>query len=313
MDTNNPDLQSGLDSVFECLHLDWTKYGTKCYILQFDILQAFQKFNPDIVFMHLQSGDVIEIPTVVEMAKTAIVFSWTGDVRYPLPQHYLDMGKHIHSTLFTNVDDVDTCRANGVSADFLQVGFDSKRFNPLGAINPNQPEIVFLGSNYPSNHFPLTNLRYEMVARLQGEFGNRFGFYGGGWDGAENGNITDYNEEGKLYRSCKIAINLSHFAYKRYSSDRMFRILGSGAFCLTHHFPEIETDFKVGEELVVWDDLNDLVNKIHYYLANDRERARIALNGCFNARTKFTWHHFAQNLQEIANKVTTEKYEYERR
>lgn len=310
MGTNNPDLQKSLDGVFECVHFDWLPYGEKSYRLQQDLLEKYDIFKPDIVFMHIQSGDAVYIPTATKMAESSVVVSWTGDVRHPLPQHYLDMGRHIHSTLFTNMDDVHFCRANGVNADFLQVGFDSTYFNPLGAVSPTYPEIIFMGSNYPANTFPLTELRMHTVLHLKSTFGNNFGLYGGGWNGLEGGNITSYEEEGKAYRSCKIAINLSHFAYKRYSSDRMFRILGSGAFCLTHHFPDIEVDFKVGEEVVVWDNIFDLSDKIKYYLANDAERNRIALNGCFNARTNFTWNHFANNLNDLTEKIKNNKNIY---
>lgn len=328
MGQHNPDLQKGLDSVFDCFHFDWTSYGewkhstsnlshiphlphlantvsssTKKYNIQGELLSAFNNFNPNIVFMHIQSGDVVDIETVKIMAQRSIVINFTGDVRHPLPSHYLEIGKHIHSTLFTNTTDVDICLSNGINADYLQVGFDSEHFNPLGNTDSKYPEIIFLGSNYGTTPFPLTQLRCDMVMRLKSEFGSRFGVYGGGWSGLENGNITSYEEEGKAYRSCKIAINLSHFAYKRYSSDRMYRILGSGAFCLSHNYPEIELDFKNGEDLVVWNDIEDLVLKIKKYLSKDNERGRIALNGCFKARTQFTWHHFAENLKLITDKI----------
>jgi len=303
MGQHNPDLKKGLDSVFDCHHFDWYPYANNSGVLQMDVLKKFNEFNPDIVFMHIQSGDIITIETAKVMAQKSIVLNWTGDVRYPLPNHYIEIGKHIHSTLFTNMNDVDVCLANGVNADYLQVGFDSIHFNPLGDIDSKYPEIIFLGSNYGDNKFPLTQYRYDMVTRLKKEFGGRFGVYGNGWAGTESGNITSYEEEGKAYRSCKIAINLSHFAYKRYSSDRMYRILGSGAFCLTHRYPEIELDFIDGQDLVAWNDIDDLVKNIRKYLIKDNERGRIALNGCFKARTQFTWHHFAENLKLITDKI----------
>jgi glycosyltransferase involved in cell wall biosynthesis len=302
MGTYNPDLQKGLDSVFNCVHLDWLPFGENSPMLQHEILLKVQSFNPDIVFMHTQSGNAVTLETLREIKNTssALIYNWSGDVRHPLPQHYINTGREIDLTLFTNVDDVETCLANGVKADFLQVGYDSNHFNIFGSVdNSKYPEIVFLGSNYTTNPFPLTNLRYEVVNRLKQEFGSRFGVYGGNWGGIESGNITSYEEEGKLYRSCKIAVNLSHFAYKRYSSDRMFRILGSGAFCLSHWFPEIEKDFKVGEDIVVWENIDDLVNKIKYYLNNNYERESIAIRGHFNAKTNFTWHHFAENLNKL--------------
>lgn len=328
MGTHNPDLQRGLDSVFECFHLDWTKHWNPVntnlnhlphlpHLSQNNItfpngqindviLSVFNDFVPDVVFIHTQNGDVIKHETAKIMSEKSIVFNWTGDVRHPLPQHYIDTGKNVTATLFTNMNDVDFCRNIGIESDFLQVGFDSEKFNPLGKTDSNYPEIIFLGSNYP-NTFPLSSLRYDMVNELKNEFGYKFGVYGSGWENLANGHIDNYQEEGMAYRSCKIAINLSHFAYSRYSSDRMFRMLGSGAFCLTHYFPDLEKDFVPNKEVVVWNSIDDLKQKIHKYLINNKERETIALKGCLKARTNFTWHHFAENLDKLVNKYTQKK------
>ncbi len=299
MGQHNPDLQRGLNTIFDCLHLDWTKHGENSFQLQSVLLNTQNTFNPDYIFMHIQSGNVVRDDTLIQLSKKSKIINWTGDVRNPLPSHYLHIGSKIFLTLYTNMNDVQTSLQKGVRADFLQVGFDKKHFNPIGE-KGNYPEILFLGSNY-GDMFPLSAFRGQMVERLKTEFGNKFGFYGAGWANA-NGNINTYSEEGKAYRSCKIAINLSHFAYSRYSSDRMFRILGSGALCLTHRFPNIEKDFKIGDEVVVWDSLQDLCNKIRYYIANEKEREIIAMRGCALARNKYTWDNFADNLKLIINK-----------
>lgn len=306
MGTHNPDLLNGLESQFDCVNIDWTEYTNKYNQLQSDILSLYKKHNPDIVFIHVQSDGIIGVDTAKIMSEKSLVFNWTGDVRQPLPDFYTKLGRHITSTLFTNMNDVNYLRNNGIKSDYLQVGFDSKKFNPLGKTDGKYPEIIFLGSNYV-DVFPLSKYRYEMVHTLKNHFGSKFGVYGSGWGDISNGYIDNYDDEGTAYRSCKIAINLSHFAYSRYSSDRMYRILGSGAFCLTHHFPDIELDLKTNKDLVVWHNINDLVNKINKYLVMDKERETIALNGCFNVRTSHTWHHFAKNLNEIANKYDKER------
>lgn len=87
----------------------------------------------------------------------------------------------------------------------------------------------------------------------------------------------------------------------------MFRILGSGAFCLTHSFPEIENDFEDYKDLVIWHTINDLVAKIKDYLQLEGERKKIAKQGCLTAHNNFTWHHFAENLLKIANTKTMEE------
>ena len=55
--------------------------------------------------------------------------------------------------------------------------------------------------------------------------------------------------------------------------------------------------------MVAWDNINDLIVKVDKYLKDDNERGRIALNGCFKARTKHTWHHFAKDLKLITDKL----------
>lgn len=306
MGTHNPDLLNGLESQFDCANIDWTEYTNKYNQLQSDILSLYQTHNPDIVFIHVQSDGIIGIDTAKIMSEKSLVFNWTGDVRHPVPDFYLNLGRHITSTLFTNMNDVNYLRNNGIKSDYLQVGFDSKKFNPLGRTDGKYPEVIFLGSNYV-DAFPLSKHRYEMVTALKKEFGSKFGVYGSGWGDLSNGYIDNYDDEGIAYRSCKIAINLSHFAYSRYSSDRMYRILGSGAFCLTHKFPDMELDLTPNKDLVVWHNINDLVNKINKYLVMDKERETIALNGCFKVRTSHTWHHFAKNLNEISNKYDKER------
>jgi spore maturation protein CgeB len=302
MGKHNPVFNRALGDAFECLHIDWMEYGLNSPTLQEHIIIHTKQFQPDYIFLHIQDGNVLTIDTIKELSKMAKVINWTGDVRHPLPQHYIDIGKEIFLTLFSNYNDVETARKSKVKADFLQVGFDDIQFKPVGTINPNYQPILFLGSNYShAMHFPLTAQREEMVKRLKHDFGQFFGVYGTGW-GVASGNITNYQEESTAYRSCRIAINLSHFAYKRYSSDRLFRIMGSGAFCLTHHYPDIEQDFEVGKELVVWNDLDDLVSKINYYLHNHEERSTIALRGCAKAHSKFTWHNFASNLKDLIYK-----------
>jgi spore maturation protein CgeB len=64
----------------------------------------------------------------------------------------------------------------------------------------------------------------------------------------------------------------------------------------------MEKDFEIGEDLVVWEDIDDLIAKINYYLQNDTERSRIATKGCAKVRSNFTWHNFAQNLKQIIKK-----------
>ena len=166
--------------------------------------------------------------------------------------------------------DVLKMRALGLNADYMQVGFDEKIFTPFNQKQPNN-QIVFMGSNYlgTENSFPLSPMRQNMVQRLTNEFPN-FRVYGNNWQGITKKEDTylDVHEESNIYRNSLMSINLSHFDYDRYSSDRIFRMMGSGSFCLSHEYKNIEKDFEINEHVATWGNLDELVLKIRYYNQN---------------------------------------------
>ena len=252
------------------------------------IIDESNKFNPDITFMQVHNSDILDIDTVKKLK--GFVINWTGDVRQPLPQCYYTIGKQINLTLFTNLNDIEVLKSVDINADYLQVGYSDINFK-LNENNISQTDIVFMGNHY-HKIFPLGDMRLEMIRQLNNKFGIQFKVYGSGWEreGHTENLMFKEKKESAVYNKCKIAINLSHFDLKRYSSDRIFRIMGSGAFCLTKWFPEIEKDFIDGEHLAVWHDLEDLKDKISYYLENETLRRMIANNGYDKVRKEDTWH-----------------------
>ena len=61
--------------------------------------------------------------------------------------------------------------------------------------------------------------------------------------------------------------------------QRIFDILACEGFCITNYQSEIAEYFEEDNELVIYYDMQDLINKVEYYLANEEERKRIAENG----------------------------------
>jgi len=298
----NKGLWKAFDNHFDTLHYDWKQDSNNIDSINIRIQKLHTDFNPDYVFMQIQREGIIHPNTAKKLTSTSYTMNWTGDVRYPLPQWFVDLGKNISITLFSNMQDVLLSRKAGINSDFLQVGFDEQIFRPNGVLRDNAP-IVFMGSNYEgTNHkFPLTQFRINIVKELNKEFGNDFEVYGSNWNNyVSNPKHLGLNEESLTYRSCKIAINLSHFNYGRYSSDRLIRLMGSGAFCLSHNYQGIENDFKIKKHLDIWNDIDELIEKIKYYLHNDYERDLIAKEGCKFVRENCTWD---KRMSELKNYI----------
>lgn len=259
------------------------------------LIELSEKFNPDITFMQIQGGGVVDAATASQLK--GYIVNWTGDVRAPLPQWYKEIGKNVNITCFSNTTNVEEMKKEGYNVDFIQVAYDERIFTPKG-IKWDVPEIVFMANNY-NNLFPLSKLRYDIAHKLKGHFGQRFMLCGTGWDvDAVNLNLQ-LEKEAMVYRSCKIAINANHFDYKRFTSDRMFRIMGSGAFCLTKWYPDYEKDFIDGVHLRIFHNLDEMVYLINYYLEHEEERKKIAEAGYKYVRENFTWDSIIPHLKRM--------------
>jgi spore maturation protein CgeB len=88
-----------------------------------------------------------------------------------------------------------------------------------------------------------------------------------------------FEEYVPLYRRAKIGFNVHNRGDYTVGSYRLFDLPGNGVMQISDGGRYLDTFFDVGEEIVSYAGADDLVDKIRYYLANDAERRRIALNG----------------------------------
>lgn len=280
--------------------LDWTQYidmGMQAQLMK-DIRAINNAMEPEVTFLHLQRSGVIEPEFAKELR--GLVVNWTYDVLDPIPEWYFRLGFNIDLTLFCNDEDVQVFDDAGYDSAYLQIGFDQHLFTSEGEKLP-EAEIVFMGNNYHAGmNYPLTEFRANMVDQLKSKYGDRFKVYGNNWT-YKDGNVM-YNEEKEaaIYRGSKIGINCSHFDRSRYTSDRMYRIMGCGTMCLTKWYPKIEEDFQDGKHLRVWRTMEELIELIDYYLEHPEEREAIAKCGQEHVRNTCTWENRIQQFKVMA-------------
>ena len=303
--THMPALAKEISKLGESLFFDWTAYiemGLKQQ-MDSDLAHISEEFNPDITFIHAQRPGIIDENNVHSLR--GFIINYTYDVIQPIPNWFKEIGKHINLTLFCNENDVKTFIMEGMNSEFMFVGYDSEIFKPETELIPSSKygEIVFLGNDYNDDQgFPMTEYRRNMIDFLKNEYGDRFKVYGNGWKYNDGNFMFREHKEAECYKECKIAISLSNFELDRYTSDRMFRIMGSGAFCLTKHYPGIFQDFEDGNHLKIWNDFSELKHKINFYLEHDEFRNDIAKKGQEYVSNNFTWKHIAKRIVEYARK-----------
>ena len=269
-------------------------------VLNRQVQSTARKFLPNLVFMQLQAPNILSEDTINLLKRTgATVVQWTGDARQPTPSHYFEVGKKIDLSFFGNTEDVDALQKQGIKADYLNISVDHTIYNPQN----KSPKVVFMGNNY-NGLFPLSEFRLAMCRFLKKEYGSDFQVYGSGYpaDLRAVDLMYKHEKEADAYRNCKIAINCSHFDLGKYTSDRLFRILFSGAFCLTKEFPQMETYLTEGKIFDSFTNLSELKEKIDYYLQNDSERNTIAQNGYNYAIKHEKWSDRMQEMLKLIEK-----------
>jgi len=227
--------------------VDWRKYqklGQRHKVEPFVIREAME-FRPDLAFCQFQAPGYITA-ALPKALRSIGCFSinWTGDVRSPLPDWYMDLAPHFSVTSFTNWTDVEEVRAAGHRSEFLQIGYDERVFNTDGA--GERSGVVFLGNNYGGYKYAESESRRTMVQALADAFPDDFTVYGMSWEGVVPAkNCGGYLHEAwsaNVLRSALVAVGWDHFHRPGFASDRLLRATACGCAVVNQHYDGIEQE-----------------------------------------------------------------------
>jgi len=111
-----------------------------------------------------------------------------------------------------------------------------------------------------------------------------------------------FGEYVDLINASKIAI--SNNSKHGFMPKKVLEIMACGALLLTDRCEEFDMiGIEDGKHVVIYDDLDDLREKIYYYLKNDSEREEIASEGCDLVTSEFNMRTAAHNMVEILSDV----------
>ena len=83
----------------------------------------------------------------------------------------------------------------------------------------------------------------------------------------------------KILRRSKILIN-KHIEDTEYAGNmRLFEATGSGSMLLTDYKKDLENLFNIDDEVILFENKDQLFDQINFYLTNDEMRLKIAKNG----------------------------------
>lgn len=97
---------------------------------------------------------------------------------------------------------------------------------------------------------------------------------------AENkGKVEYYSEMPLAFRYAKINLNMTLRSIKTGIPLRAMDIMGAGGFLLTNYQEDFLLHFEPDRDFVYYGSIEELEDKVAYYLKHDTERKRIAKNG----------------------------------
>lgn len=303
-----PSLAAALRSLAcEYADVEWMTAETRGTLVH-DVLAAARALKPTLVFMQLQRRTPIT-PAIVESLRVispdAVIVNWDGDQHHePASAErawFVELGKVCDASLVVNTRHPAEYAAMGVRhPGYLQIGVDD-RYRPTAPAK-GVPRVVLLASNYATHRS-----RVELVRSLTETLGPReFGVYGGGWNGAPAARpMLHQDEEPPVYAGTRAAISMSIRAdLPRYTSDRLFRALASGALVFVERFPECETlGLRDGENCRLWSDWDELKALVTAPTAPEEQELALRMNAAQLTRRYHTWHARMGELLAIVDAV----------
>jgi spore maturation protein CgeB len=119
-------------------------------------------------------------------------------------------------------------------------------------------------------------------------------------------NINSFDLLGKSYAqaisSAKVTLCFLRKINRDLHTSRSVEIPACGGFMLAERTVEHSSLFKEGEEAEFFSNKNELLDKVRYYLSNDKQRKLISNNGLIRARN--SGYSYDDMVQRIINVIS---------
>ncbi len=251
------------------------------------LIESFKNYNPDLLFFgHTRNIDSETIDTLKSLNKNLIISQWNEDPVMPSLNYSKNNIENIqkysklvdHNFITTNPSELKKQNINIDNFHFFFVPVD-KNIEFFDVYNLRPQKDLFYAMSHGVNRATLKegieDDRIIFLNNLVKKIPNiKYDFYGF----ANKQPIWGNNFFRSLINS-KMGLNLSRGKpTKYYSSNRIASIMGNGL--LTFIDKKVQMDhFFNSKEIVFYNNINDLADKIIFYSINDKLRKKIAKNG----------------------------------
>lgn len=118
------------------------------------------------------------------------------------------------------------------------------------------------------------------------------------------GTVSSHSGAPKVFRASKINLNMTYKQITVGMPLRVLDIMGAGGFLMSNYQEELVENFRPGVDCVIYESVEDAIEKADYYLAHEDERLEIAHNG-HEAVKRFSYEN---QLDKIFQTVLGDQY-----
>ncbi len=124
-----------------------------------------------------------------------------------------------------------------------------------------------------------------------------------GYEGTDNIRLCSAADSQRgmwpLYRNSKINLNITSKTIEAGIPQKVLDILSCGGFCISNYQTEIADFFEDGKEIVMYTDVEDLAQKVDWYLRHEDERLAIAGAGYRKLKEEFSMRNRLGDMLKI--------------
>jgi hypothetical protein len=114
-----------------------------------------------------------------------------------------------------------------------------------------------------------------------------------------HGMIDYYDMTPYVYKHAKINLNITLRSIASGIPLRAFDILGAGGFLLTNYQADFGDCYEAGTDYIYYDNQEDMLEKIGYFLGHEKERKEIAHNGFVRSQKDHTYEKRLERIHRI--------------
>ena len=266
---------------------------------------AVEREKPDLIFCVLMGYELwTETLDMVRQSSHAVIINWATDDSWKFDEFSRFLIPHVHIHATTYPEALEASRRCGFKNVVLtQWAANAATLAPPLPAARCRWTVSFVGMAYGNRPKWVAALRDRRID---------VACFGYGWP---NGPVAA-EKIPEIVRHSVISLNFgdSDWVMKgirpqrnRQIKARVFEVPGYGGFLMTENANHLERFFNPGEEIVLFDDIDDLAGKIRYFLDHPESRDAIARAGHDRTVREHTYEKRFKHLFDMAEKAKSER------